>query len=104
MKRRLPKDVVENWPEILGDIDVKAIPLEYVSTLTISFKDGRSWILDIEEDIQGHHVTDIERQIKDLIRNYEDSIENMDLRIDIKKVKKDIIKKTRSFLKSSDKK
>lgn len=103
-KKSLPKEVIENWPEVFGDIDVKVIPLEYLHTMSILFADGTRWDFKISDYIRRTGVSNLETEIQELITTYEDSIEHIDLRIDVKKVKSDITKKTKSFLKTTTKK
>lgn len=103
-KRPLPKEVIDNWPEIFGDIDVKAIPLEYLYSMNILFKDGKRWELNIASHVKNHDISGLDSQLKEFIGTYEDSIEHIDLRLDVNRVKKDITKKTRSFLKNKKRK
>jgi len=97
-KRSLPKEVVDNWPEIFRD--VKAIPLEYLYSMTIVFKDSTQWEINIARHVRDQDLDILDGNLRELITNYEDSIENIDLRLDVKKVKKDITKKTKSFLRN----
>lgn len=98
-KKSLPKDVVEQWPEVFSEVDVKAVPLEYLHSMRIIFVDGKVWDLNIASHTRAHGVDNLEEHLEELIETYEDSIEHIDFRLDVDKVKKDVIKKTRSFLK-----
>lgn len=98
-KKSLPKDVVEQWPEVFSEVDVKAVPLEYLHSMRIIFVDGKVWDLNIASHTKAHGVDNLEEHLEELIETYEDSIEHIDFRLDVEKVKKDVIKKTRSFLK-----
>lgn len=105
MKRKsLPLDVVDQWPEVFGDIDVQAVPLAYLHSMLITFKDGKVWDINVAAHIRSHGSDNLEEHLEDLISSYEDVIENIDFRLDVERVKKDIIKKTRSFLKKPNKK
>jgi hypothetical protein len=103
-KKTLPKDVVDQWPEVFSDVDVKAIPLEYLHSMRIIFKEGKVWDINIAAQAKKAGVTDLEEHLSDLIANYEDSIEHIDFRLDVARVKKDIIKQTTKFLKNKKKK
>jgi Holliday junction resolvase-like predicted endonuclease len=103
-KKLLPKEVIENWPEVFGEIDVKVIPLEYLHTMSILFVDGTQWEFKVSDYIKKSGSSNLETEIQELIATYEDSIDHINLRIDVKKVKSDITKKTKSFLKTTNKK
>ena len=45
----LPPEVVNKWPDVFGDVDVRAIPLEYLHSLRVRFNNGKQW--DIAVDV-----------------------------------------------------
>lgn len=94
-KSLLPTDVIDQWPEVLSDIRIKAIPLYYVDILTITFKNNETW--DIK--VTAKDVEYLERELTELLDPYEDHIEFIDFQLNIDRIKKDITKKTKKFLK-----
>lgn len=98
-KKSLPRDVIDQWPEVFSDVDVKAVPLSYLHSMRIIFKDGKVWDINIASHARAHGVVDLESHLQELITTYEEQIEHVDFRLDVARVKKDVIKKTRSFLK-----
>lgn len=98
-KKSLPKDVVDQWPEVFSEVDVKAVPLEYLHSMRIIFKDGKVWDINIASHAKNHGIDNLEEHLEELIESYEESIEHIDFRLDVERVKKDVMKKTRSFLK-----
>ena len=98
-KKSLPKDVVASWPEIFSDIDVRAIPLEYLDSIRIIFENGKVWDINVAKYAKQSGEDDLEGHLKELLNNYEESIQHIDFRLDVAKVKKDVIKQTKSFLK-----
>lgn len=98
-KKSLPKDVVDQWPEVFSDVDVKAIPIPYLYSMRIIFKDGKVWDINIDDHARKNSIDDLEAHLSELITTYEDSIEHIDFRLDVERVKKDVMKKTKSFLK-----
>ena len=46
-KKRLPQDIIAKWPEVFKDIDIDAIPLEYVESITVFFHNGKKWEIEI---------------------------------------------------------
>lgn len=96
--KKLPKEVIAHWPEIFKDVEVHAIPLQYLTSITISFNDGRIWEIDLNDE-RNLLEEDLEYSIESLLSEYEDEIENIDFRLDTEKVRVDIEKRTSSFLK-----
>lgn len=96
--KKLPKDIVDHWPEVLKDVRIDTIPIEYLTSLRIEFKDGKVWEVDCQakKNIEGN-LTDA---LAELFETYEREITNVDFRLNTAKVKRDIQKKTRAFLKN----
>lgn len=103
-KKTLPKDVVDQWPEIFSDVDVRAVPIPYLHSMRIIFNDGKVWDIDIDEHAKKNDIHDLEEHLTELISTYEQVIEHIDFRLDVARVKKDVMKKTKSFLKKPKKK
>lgn len=99
-KSSLPTDVIDQWPEVFNEITVTAVPIAYLHSLRIIFKDGKVWNVNIAAHIKKHHDSDFEEHLEELIEAYEDVIEHIDFRLNVDKVKRDIIKKTNKFLKN----
>lgn len=99
-KSQLNPDVVDQWPEIFDDIEVKAVPIEYLRSIYVYFKDGKVWDIDIDQTkAKSEHPRTLEESIEDLLSEYEDVIDSVDFRLDTEKVKKDIQNRTKRFLK-----
>ena len=98
-KKSLPQDVVDSWPEVFSDIDVHAIPLEYLDSIRVIFENGKVWDINVATYAKKTGVDDLEEHLKELFNEYEESIQHIDFRLNVAKVKKDVIKKTKSFLK-----
>lgn len=103
-KQSLPKDIVDQWPEIFNEIDVKAVPLEYLDSMRIIFKDGKIWLFRLKNKSKIVETEEFKESLETLIETYRDSIEHIDFRLDVDKVKKDVVKKTNSFMKNKKKK
>ena len=98
-KKRLPKEVVAHWPEIFSDLHVESIPVEYLLSIKVSFKDGKNWEIRLKNNRQKMTNKELEKQITELFKTYGDAIKNVDFRLDTNKVKADITKRTKTFLK-----
>jgi len=98
-KKRLPQDVIDQWPEIFNDVNVEVIPLYYLDSVRVTFQNGKVWDIDTSKALSEGADEDLESALDDIFNEYEEEIVNVDFRLDIEKVKKDIQKRTNRFLK-----
>ena len=91
------KNKDEYWEEILNDIDMDFIPLEYINTVIVGFVDGKEWEIDIKKTKQ--NSDDVDSILEDFFEECDDTIEKVDFRLDTERLKKDIQKRTTRFLK-----
>lgn len=97
--RILPKDVIEHWPEVFGEVKLNIVPLGYLHTVLINFKDGKTWEIRITTQTKRRGWESFEQSLSEIFRTYEDSIDDIDFKLDTERVKKDIEKSTQKFLK-----
>lgn len=95
----LPKDVIDRWPEVFGEIKLNVVPLSYLHAVKITFKNKKIWELELESQATKNWES-FEKEIKEIITQYEDSIENIDFRLDTERIKKDVTLYTKKFLKN----
>ena len=95
----LPKNVIDRWPEVFGEITCNVVPIHYLTTITITFKNGKVWEI-VVDDKKDDTWDFLESQVKEIVRQYETAIENVDFQLDTERIKKDIIKHTKKFLKT----
>lgn len=94
--KKLPADVIKQWPDVLKDIDIDVVPVEYLESIKVTFKDGKVWEIDTKKNSEN---TNIEQAMESLMEEYEDVIKSVDFRLDTVRVKQDIKKRTAQFLK-----
>jgi hypothetical protein len=97
----LPREHVEHWPEVFGEVTLNAVPLSYLNMVLINFKDGRVWEIRITTKIKKDGWKSFERSMMELCKTYEESISFVDFKLDTERVKKDIERLTSKFLKRS---
>lgn len=95
----LPKDVIEHWPEVFNDVELNVLPIRYLSTVLVNFKDGKTWEIKITAKAKREGWSVFEHSLSELCKNYEDTIDNVDFKLDSAKVRKDIERSTQKFLK-----
>ena len=98
-KKKLPKEVVQHWPEVFGDLSIASFPVEYLLSIKVTFKDGKNWEIRLKNNRQKMTNKELEKQITELFKTYGDAIKNVDFRLDTNKVKADISNRTKTFLK-----
>lgn len=101
--RSLPKNIIKKWPEILKDVDVIVIPLQYTHSLKIFFKSGSIWDLDVANKIKRNDVKLLTDNLKELLEIYADSIESIDFQLDVERLRTDSIRITNKFFKIKNK-
>ena len=99
LKKTLPKEIIEHWPEVFGEINLKVIPVKYLDSVLINFKDGRTWQIPIRSKVRGDDTSKVEAELQEFFTTYDDVIGHIDFKLDTEKVKKDIKKITGKFLK-----
>jgi hypothetical protein len=96
-KNALPDEVIKIWPDIFKDIEVQAIPLEYLHSITVEFHTGKTWLIEIGDNAD--HEVDIEQEIENLFMAYDSEISSVNFKLDTERVKQDISKRTKLFMK-----
>ena len=94
-----PKDVVEHWPEVFGEITLNVVPLKYLDSVTVTFKNKKVWEIKISSKQAQEDWNSFEINLKEMLVSYESEIENVDFKLDTERVKKDMINNTNKFLK-----
>lgn len=98
-KKQLPKNVVDKWPDVFNEVTVKAIPIQYLLSIKVTFNDGKKWDIKVKKSHKKREKENLEDTLNELFKNYSKSIKSVDFRLDTDKVKQDIEKRTKKFLK-----
>jgi len=100
---RLPPEVIDAWPEIFKDIEIKAVPLEYVHSVVVHFEDGQTWEIDLDDEklnVEGMDIADVVEEILEaFFEEYDEYITSVDFKLNTQKVVEDIKKRVQSFMK-----
>lgn len=100
-KNKLPPEVIKHWPEIFGDVEIKAVPIEYIHNIHVHFHDGKIWEIDLDKQasVGDGDVNIIENSLETFLEKYHDDISHVDFRLNTSKVVEDVKKRTKSFMK-----
>lgn len=97
-QKQLPREIIAFWPEVFEEVSLNVIPLHYIRSIVISFKDADSWEINISTKARRDSLED---QLAELLSSYQDSIDEINVKLDPNKIKKDIEKLTTKFLKKN---
>jgi hypothetical protein len=95
----LPKEVVAYWPEVFEEVTLNVLPLLYLHSVVINFKDNKSWEIKLTTKIKKDGWNSFQQSLSELLTSYEEQIDDVDFKLDALKVKKDVEKLTNKFLK-----
>lgn len=98
----MPKHNIDNdvsWENVLDEIDMDYLPIEYISNIMITFKDGTTWDINIDDSRKKQTQEQIEDSLDQLFEEYEPHIETIDFRLDLDRVKHDVSRRVYRFLK-----
>ena len=100
-KNKLPPEVIKHWPEIFEDVEIKAVPIEYVHTVHVHFHDGKIWEIDMDkQSVKGSpDISAIESSLETFLAEYNDDIAHVDFRLNTSKVVQDVKNRTKTFMK-----
>lgn len=97
--KHLPKEVIDYWPEVFGEVKLHVLPLKYLHSVLISFKDGKVWEIKITSKTKREGWESFEKSLSELAKSYERRIESINFKLDTEKIRTDIEKSTQKFLK-----
>ena len=95
---RPPDHLIKQWPEVFEDMYMNTMPLFYLNSVQLQFKDGRIWEIDVKTQLLTLEADVIADKILDMFEEYSQEIENIDFDIDAEKLKKDIKDQTKGML------
>lgn len=101
-----PKSSFDNdefWIELIDNIEIRKIPVEYLLEIIIEFDNNKVWSVDLHPNLTPEQYKKLKNNLSHILKAYEDNIVNVTHKIDIKKIKKDIRSKTKTLFKKLQK-
>ena len=101
MSKRLfrpPEHLIKQWPEVFDDMYMNTMPLFYLNSVQLEFKDGRIWEIDIKTQLISLEAQVVADKILDMFDEYGQEIENIKFDIDTEQLKEDIKNQTKGML------
>ena len=97
---RLPPEVIKVWPEVFGDVDIKAVPIQYIKAINVSFTNGKKWVIDVDQEkLKLSDSQNVETMLEDFFDQYDEMIDSVSFTLNTLQIKKDIQKRTKDFMK-----
>lgn len=102
-KNKLPTEVIDYWPEIFEHIEIKAVPVKYISRVEVVFTDGKQWRIDLAEDKKSGKLNDLslEETLNAFFDEYNDVIKTVEFKLDTPSLVNDVKSHTKTFMKRS---
>ncbi len=97
--KTLPKEVIDFWPEVFGEVRIHVLPLRYLDSVLINFKDGKIWEIKVTAKTKRQGWEAFEKSLSELAKSYERKIDSINFKLDTEKIRTDIEKSTQKFLK-----
>lgn len=94
---RPPEHLIKQWPEVFEDMYMNTMPLFYLNSVQIKFKDGRVWEIDVKTQLVDQDPDLVADKILDIFDEYGNEIENIDFDVDTEKLKQDISSQTKDI-------
>lgn len=95
-KKSLPQGVIDEWPEIFGEVTVSKLPLNYLEGIRLSFNEGKSWEINFSGPIKTH--SEFTNNVVELLETYKDHISDVSIKLNTKKVRQDVERSIKKML------
>lgn len=95
---RVPDNLVREWPEVFEDMWMSTMPVSYLQTLQIEFKNGRVWEINVKEQLKKSSPESLSSRLVETFKEYRDTIKKVDFQLDVDRLKKDILTSTKDLL------
>lgn len=90
-KNKLPKEVIDVWPEVFEEIEMVAIPMQYILGMQVFFENGTIYDIEMDSNDPFYDSDIIEDSMNTFLDENQDSILDIQLQINTEKVIEDAI-------------
>jgi ribosomal protein S18 acetylase RimI-like enzyme len=95
---KIPKNLVNEWPEIFKDMYISTMPVEYLHSIKLEFHDGRVWEIAVDDQLTSLKSQAIADRLIETLYEYADDVKKIDFKVNVEKLKTDIKKEIRKIL------
>jgi ABC-type oligopeptide transport system ATPase subunit len=93
-----PDYLVDEWPEVFEDLYISTMPVEYLHSIRLEFKNGRIWEVAVKDQISHTNVQEITKRLIKSIHEYSTELAKVEFKIDVNRLKTDIQLLTKNIL------
>lgn len=93
-------DTVDYWSDIFGEVTLTVIPLKYLLAVTVNFKNGTVWNINVKKRLTPERWDAFQEHIQELATSYLLDIESIDYKLNTDRIRKDVSRCSARFLKS----
>ena len=68
------------------------MPIEYLHSIRLEFKNGRIWEINVGDQVQKEHSQRIADKLVRALHEYAEDVKRIEFKVDVEKLKKDIKK------------
>jgi hypothetical protein len=97
-----PKEAIAYWPEVFGEVTLTVLPIRYLQTVLVHFKDGKTWEIRVTAYTKRAGIDSLEKSLTEMFNEYKENIREIEFKLDTTRVKKDVEKATLQFLKKTN--
>jgi hypothetical protein len=95
---KIPKHLVNEWPEVFEDMYISTMPVEYLHSIKLEFHDGRVWEIAVDDQLTSLKSQTIADRLIETLYEYADDVKKIDFKVNVEKLKTDIKKEIRKIL------
>ena len=95
---KIPKHLVNEWPEVFEDMYISTMPVEYLHSIKLEFHDGRVWEIAVDDQLTSLKSQAIADRLIETLYEYADDVKKIDFKVNVEKLKTDIKKEIRKIL------
>lgn len=102
-KRQSSAHDEEFWADIIRDVNIKNVPVQYLSEILVEFNNNKIWTIELHKNLSSEQYEKLEKHLHYMLTEYRENIVKVNYSININKVKKDVTSKTKKLLKKTQK-
>jgi hypothetical protein len=93
-----PSYLIDEWPEVFEDLYISTMPVEYLHSIRLEFKNGRIWEISVKDQVSIDNIQLISERLIKSIYEYSTELKKVEFKINVDQLKIDIKKSTKNIL------
>ena len=76
---------------------MSTMPVEYLHSIRLEFKNGRIWEINVGDQVQKEHSQRIADKLVRALHEYAEDVKRIEFKVDVERLKKDIVESTKDI-------